>query len=220
MPDTDLDAQVSWVASDPSDKVIPAFVKALWEMEDVVKEHSVSAGPMRYSYADLAAVLGEVRPKLRAHGLALSQTPTVDHGVTTTLFHESGQWIRFAPLKLTPAGATPQHVGSAITYARRYSALAVNGLATEDDDGRSASVATEPPAENPLAPRVDEAMHRMSALSTGAKAKMRAWADGEGRRLSGNALFGDAEWLSEVEAWLDVNENDDEADDGPDEEPF
>lgn len=39
-----------------------------------------------------------------------------------------------------PAGGTPQQTGSAITYARRYSALAALGLATEDDDGQSATV--------------------------------------------------------------------------------
>ena len=206
----------------PSDAVIPAFVKALWEIEDVVKRNRVEAGPMRYTYADLADVLAEARPKLRSQGLALSQTPSAEFGVTTTLFHESGQWIKFAPLKLTPGGATPQHVGSAITYARRYSALAVLGMATEDDDGRAAStVPAAPPVENPLTGRIDAALHRMTLLAEPLKLKMREWANAEGRKLSGGAMYGDPEWLGQIEAWLDINESDsDEPADEPVEEPF
>lgn len=201
--------EVSWVASEPSDTVIPAFVKALWEIEDVVKRNKVEAGPMRYTYADLSDVLNEARPKLREQGLALSQVATAEHGVTTTLFHESGQWIMFAPLKLIPAGSTPQHVGSAITYARRYSALAVLGMATEDDDGRAASVApAAPPVENPLTGRVDGALHRMMLLPADEKAKMKEWSHAEGRKLSGAAMIADVEWLGQIEAWLDINESD------------
>ena len=220
--DPDMDAQVSWVASDPCDAVIPAFVKALWEMEDVVKRNRVDAGPMRYTYADLGDVLAEARPKLRVEGLAMIQVPTTDHGVSTTLFHESGQWLRFAPLKITPAGGTPQHVGSAITYARRYSALAVLSLATEDDDGRAASVASAPPAENPITGRIDAALHRMSTMSEAGKVRMKEWSNAEGRKLSGRALQEDPEWLSQVESWLDINETDDDEDTpaASEEEPF
>lgn len=175
------------------------------------------------SYADLGDVLAEIRPKLRAQRLAMTQTPTVDSGVTTTLFHESGQWIRFAPLLIRPTGGTAQNLGSAITYAKRYSAQSIMALATEDDDGHAASVAATPPPEkppeNPLTGRVDAALHRMTLLAEPAKAKMREWANAEGRKLSGKALYDEAEWLSEVEAWLDVNEeaNDDTE---PPEEPF
>ena len=197
-------AGTSWVASFPSDKVIPAFVKALWEMDDVAKTKKVEAGPMRYSYADLGDVLGEIRPKLKAQGLALSQSANTEFGVTTTLFHESGQWLRFAPLLIKPAGGTPQNIGSAITYARRYSAQTVMGLATEDDDGRAASVAAAPPTHDPRTGRVDEMLRRLTALGDDDKAEMKSWAEGEGRKLSGKALYEDPEWLDQVEAYLDV----------------
>jgi hypothetical protein len=222
-PDLDTDPAISWTASEPCDAIIPAFVEALWEMDDVVKRNKVEAGPMRYTYADLGDVLAEARPKLKEHGLALVQVPTVEHGVSTTLLHKSGQWMIFAPLRITPAGGTPQHVGSAITYARRYTALAVLGLATEDDDGHAASVAPTPTAtpENPLTPRVNDALRRMTALPDANKAKMKEWANAEGRKLSPNALFADPEWLGQVEAWLDINEADDGGDgDGSAEEPF
>ena len=219
MPDTDIDYAISWVASEASDAIIPAFVEVLGEMDDVVKRNEVAAGPMRYTYADLGDVLAEARPKLKAHGLALVQVPTIEFGVSTTLFHKSGQWIKFAPLKIQPAGGTPQHVGSAITYARRYSILAVLGLATEDDDGRAAAVhpTAAAPVENPLTARIDAALHRMATMPDENKPLMKEWAAAEGKKLSGAAMLADAEWLSEIEIWLDINDDYDEPADDPDE---
>lgn len=215
------DAATSWMASDPCDGIVKAFVKALWEMEDVPKTRRVEAGPMRYKYADLSDVLEEIRPKLKMHGLALSQTAT-EHGVATSLFHESGQWIRFAPLLIRPVGGTPQNVGSAITYARRYSAQTVMGLATEDDDGHAAAVAaTGPAAEDPKAIRVDAVLARLRELTDEQKTEMRTWATTEERSLSGKALYEDPDWLTMVEAYVDVLVTDDPAEDArTDESPY
>ena len=189
-----------WTASAESDKVVPAFVKALHTIEDIVRDKPVRAGAMKYNYADLATVLDEIRPKLKEQGLALSQVPTID-GVMTTLYHESGQWIAFAPLEVTPVGSGPQQQGSAITYGRRYSIMSICGMATEDDDGRSASVHTAPPAHDPAAERVDRVLRDLSELSEDDKTKVKEWADG--KSLSGKTLYADHDWLSEVEAFLD-----------------
>ena len=190
-----------WDASEPCDKVIPAFVKALNTLEDVVKDRRVVAGPMHYSYADLATVFDEVRPKLKAQGLAVSQVANAD-GVTTTVFHESGQWLRFAPLAVTAMGHTPQNQGSAITYSRRYSLLAIMGMATEDDDAHSASVATTPHADmDPVHDRIDGVLRQMKDLSEDDKARLKEWADG--RSLSAKSLYDDRDWLGEVEGFLD-----------------
>ncbi|MGB5244471.1 MAG: ERF family protein, partial [Lutimonas sp.] len=123
--------------SPETDKVIPAFVKALAEMDDVTQNKKVEAGPMRYKYADLSAVLDATRPALRTHGLGLSQYPS-DDGITTVIFHESGQYLEFPALNIEPMGRDPQKVGSAISYARRSSVLSSLGVATEDVDGRKA----------------------------------------------------------------------------------
>lgn len=189
----------TWTTSDTNAEVIGAWVKALAEFEDVVVDAKVEAGPMRYRYATLGKVLDEVRPKLAKQGLVLSQIPSAD-GVTTVIFHESGQWLSFPPFKIEPVGGTPQHVGSAVSYARRYAVLAICGLATEDDDGRAASVATSPAESDPVAERVDEVTRTMKELSEENKAKLKAWADG--RSLSGRVLYADRDWLSEVEAYL------------------
>ena len=202
MPDTD-----AFHSSTESDKIIPAFVQALNLMDDIPRTERVTAGPMRYSFAPLNIVLDAVRPHLRANGLAITQVPTTDQGVKTVVWHESGQWIEFDPLLILPAGGTPQNVGSAITYARRYSLLSILGLATEDDDGAAAAVsagAHTPPVEDPVAGRVDTLLHRLTALTDAQKGEMRAWADKEDRKLSGKALYDSPDWLDQVEAYLDV----------------
>jgi hypothetical protein len=59
---------------------------------------------------------------------------------STTILHLSGEWKESPPLKLRAQQATPQGVGSALTYARRYSLAAQLGIvADEDDDGNEAS---------------------------------------------------------------------------------
>ena len=208
MPDPDPTVwEWLWTSSADSDQVISAFVQALNDMHDIQVDRGVEAGPMRYKYATLGAVLDEVKPKLAAKGLAMSQSPT-SRGVLTTIFHESGQWLRFPPLNITPVGNTPQHHGSAISYARRYSILSICDLATEDDDGAAASVAPNPAtaAHNPVKIRIDSVLDRLSKLGPAHQAETKTWADG--RKLSGQALLADADWLAQVEGYLDVLDGD------------
>lgn len=92
-------------------------------------------------YADLASVWDACRGPLSENGLAVVQlTESDDAGVyvATTLAHSSGQWMR-SRLRLQPKDATPQGMGSAITYGRRYALAAIVGVAQVDDDGNAAS---------------------------------------------------------------------------------
>ncbi len=96
-------------------------------------------------FASLAAVLGVVRPALAAQGLRLSQT--VEDGRMLTRVHGPGG--ESAELCALPCalGGTPQQVGSAVTYFRRYSLLMAFGLVGEpDDDGEAATAAPAMPA--------------------------------------------------------------------------
>lgn len=88
-------------------------------------------------YAPLNDVLSLVRPILSKNGLSIVQAPSGDGEnviVTTTLLHNSGEWIEFAPLVLKADKATAQGAGSAITYARRYAISSILGISSEDDD--------------------------------------------------------------------------------------
>ena len=62
--------------------------------------------------------------------------------VVTTVRHEHDEntYVSRLPVILSDANMeNPQKVGSAITYAKRYTLQAVYGLPSEDDDGNEAS---------------------------------------------------------------------------------
>jgi hypothetical protein len=92
-------------------------------------------------YANLEEVLETARKPLAKHGLALLQFPCGGSqgsvGVATMLTHKSGQWVR-AAVAFPIEKSSPQGAASAITYARRYSAMAALGMAPEDDDAEAA----------------------------------------------------------------------------------
>lgn len=131
--------------------LLAAFLKAQSEFTPLTKDASNPA--FRSSYATLEAVQAAAFSALRENGLVVIQeaaSELTDKGlivrVAATLYHvESGESIA-QELGLIPVKADPQGVGSAITYARRYSLMTLLGLAPEDDDGNAASGAPKPAA--------------------------------------------------------------------------
>ena len=96
------------------------------------------------SYATIDQIIDEVRPLLAKHGLFVMQMATNDDPsevkLVTRIYHSSGQWMESPPLTLKPQRQDPQAIGSAVTYARRYSLTSFLSLNTgEDDDGNAAS---------------------------------------------------------------------------------
>jgi hypothetical protein len=90
-------------------------------------------------YASLASVMEAIKP-LALKGVALTQACDVARDekgstltVTTLLSHESGEWIS-SELSMRVERDTPQGIGSALTYARRYAVSAICGIAADDDD--------------------------------------------------------------------------------------
>jgi hypothetical protein len=116
-----------------------ALAKAQGEMEGAAKGN---VNPhFKSKYADLASVWDACRGPLSKHGLSILQPVRADGPmvtVTTILAHSSGEWIEEA-LTMTASQNTPQGVGSAITYGRRYGLASMVGIAPEDDDGNAAS---------------------------------------------------------------------------------
>ena len=95
-----------------------------------------------YRYATLASLWEAIRKPLTDNGLAVLQTCEPGNRgevrLTTTLLHQSGQWVSGTELIPLP-NVTPQGFGSALTYARRYGLAAMVGAcADDDDDGASA----------------------------------------------------------------------------------
>ena len=95
-----------------------------------------------YRYATLASVWGTIRQPLTSHGLAVTQTCEPSNRgelrLTTTLLHESGQWVSGTEMVPMPV-QTPQGYGSALTYARRYGLAAIVGVSVDDDDDAAAA---------------------------------------------------------------------------------
>lgn len=126
-----------------------ALALAQMEMGPAAKD---AANPyFRSKYADLASAWDACRLPLARHGLSVVQCPTADGArvtVRTILLHESGERIASdltitAQRQLKDGGGwekvdSPQAVGSTITYARRYSLMAMVGIAPDDDDGEAA----------------------------------------------------------------------------------
>lgn len=114
---------------------------ALSDFQGEVKNAGNIAKGVYNKYAPLAEVLNVVRPVLAKHGLCAIQNTWNDGGVvyiTTLVIHDSGEWLETNPLEMQLEKKTPQGVGSAITYGRRYSLSAALGLSSEeDDDGQS-----------------------------------------------------------------------------------
>jgi hypothetical protein len=121
-------------------KIAAAFVKAQKAFGPALKS---STNPhFRSKYADLSACVEAVIDALNANGIGLIQrTYECSTGVMieTCLIHESGEVLEGGMLHVPAAKQDAQGYGSALTYARRYSLMAVCGLAPEDDDGNLAS---------------------------------------------------------------------------------
>jgi hypothetical protein len=101
-----------------------------------------SAGRVKYRWAPLDEILRVVQPVLGPLGLSLAWTTRVQDGavvancrISHAMGHHEDSGELAIPLSAADktAANTAQRVGIAITYARRYSALAVLGIAPEDD---------------------------------------------------------------------------------------
>src|SRR3954469_4832727 len=79
-----------------------------------------------FRYAPLAKGLEIVRQSLGRHEVATVQTTAIDQEaglirLTTVLAHASGEWLSSEwPVCPVAETASPQRMGTALTYARRY----------------------------------------------------------------------------------------------------
>ena len=89
------------------------------------------------TYADLNALLEAVEPILLEKGLLLLQ-PIKEARVFSIIIDASSSESIESYIDL-PTGATPQGMGSAITYFRRYTLQSLLSLQAVDDDGQQAS---------------------------------------------------------------------------------
>lgn len=119
------------------------FAEVLNEVPNFTTDETAQAGNRTYKYLNLATLLKAIKPVFEKHGLAFTQKITYNNpgdgrqilgSVETIIFDETERMtVCEYPFFVT---GDPQQVGSAITYARRYSLTAILGIFPDkDDDG-------------------------------------------------------------------------------------
>src|SRR5215813_11788446 len=114
-----------------------------------------------FRYAPLASGLDIVRKTLGQHEIATVQTTAIDSAIgmvnlTTMLAHASGEWIASDwPVCPVADVASPQRMGAALTYARRYALFTLVGIAGEDDLDAPDVASCGPAALHQTEPRQD-----------------------------------------------------------------
>lgn len=119
------------------------FMQVLNEVPNFSTDETANAGSRTYKYLNLATLLKNIKPIFEKHGIAFSQKVTFNSTgdgrqvlgtVETIIFDENEQQtVCEYPFFVT---GDPQQVGSAITYARRYSLTTILGIFPDkDDDG-------------------------------------------------------------------------------------
>lgn len=121
---------------------IKNILSGLLDVQDklhVAKNKTGQVGNQKYKYADLAAVWDGCRDLLKAKGMIVVHdsppSATADSiTITATLHHvESGEWMS-SSITMKPRTMTPQEIGSAQTYGRRYTLASLVGIVVDDDD--------------------------------------------------------------------------------------
>lgn len=152
----------------PQSDNIDALTRALAKAQAVMKAAPLNKTNPHFKnkYADLASVIEAIRKPLADNGIAVTQTTELRDGafcLVTRLAHSSGQWL--AGEYLLPANVSPQQLGSALTYARRYSLSAIACIAADEDDDaegarKEGQVAQMPKRDNPHVTRLEDVTDR------------------------------------------------------------
>ena len=114
------------------------YQKLLEAKKEIGKVGKNAKNPhFKNTYADVNALIEAVEPILHEKGLMLLQ-PINDGKVSSIIIDcETSEQIE-SSIDL-PTTGTPQAIGSAITYFRRYTLQSLLSLQAEDDDGQKAS---------------------------------------------------------------------------------
>lgn len=116
------------------------FLEALSKLQESIK--AITKGTdnpyFKSKYADLNALFAEINPKLVEQHWVLIQA-VKNNVLHTELYHLDTMEKLESDMDLLTAKPDMQQLGSAVTYARRYSLLALLNIETIDDDGNKAS---------------------------------------------------------------------------------
>jgi ERF superfamily protein len=120
-------------------ELVVALSKAQGKMEPA--KFNKTNPHYKNKYADFKSCMDACRIPLSENGLSVMQYCEDIGGrltLVTMLAHVSGQWIK-SDFPLIPKNMDSQSIGSAMTYAKRYSLSCMLGIVSddEDDDGEA-----------------------------------------------------------------------------------
>lgn len=128
---------------------IKEIAKALSALQGEIQDAKIDSKNPHFNseFASLEAYLQVIRPLLAKHGLSITQGCSGEK-FESMLMHTSGEYIIF-DMQLINEKKTMQGLGSAISYARRYSIGAELGIGQEDDDAEKAQERPNEKGTNP-----------------------------------------------------------------------
>lgn len=175
--------------SDSLQNLAPALLAFQREVKDPNKD--ASNPHFRSKFVPLESAIESIRPVANKHGLTITQW-RAGKGLVTMILHESGEYIS-GRAEMVLDKATPQGMGSATTYERRYSLLGATGTAGDVDDDAEQAMAPHR-APKPATPKDDPVPAEYAE-------------PGSGSLLESFSLrMGQAENLAELkQAWEQVN---------------
>ncbi len=122
--------------------LIESLVKAQSEMTHAAFDQTNPH--FKSKFASLKSVIDAIKPALNANGIFFMQVShPLDHGVgIETIFCKADEKLSTGVVMVPVDKANAQGLGSALTYAKRYSLAMACGIAADvDDDGNGAAAA-------------------------------------------------------------------------------
>jgi hypothetical protein len=139
---------------------IKELVAALVKVQSILKPANFNKVNPHFKsrYADFASCMDACRIPLAENGIAVVQYCQSTDGklnLVTMLAHVSGQWMK-SEFPIISTKMDSQGIGSAMTYAKRYSLSGMIGIVADDEDddgetavGRAAKAAKTAKPEDP-----------------------------------------------------------------------
>ena len=114
-----------------------------------------------YKYTDFDTVIKTVKPILKKNKLGFCQllqtTENGKSGITTILFHESGEsvqaWFEL-PAVVVGKANNAQNVGASISYIKRYALCSILGCSSDEDTDGAIGQQTRPQNASQSAPQM------------------------------------------------------------------
>jgi len=119
----------------------PELLQAIQTVRDNMKSVARNASGYNYKYTDLPHLWDSIDETITKAGFTIVNTCDGENIVTAAV-HEAGEISSKIPLSFAK-GNSPQELGSAVTYFRRYNLLMLFNVMTEDDDGAKSQKSAE-----------------------------------------------------------------------------